>query len=299
MIRRGGITVYALLFLMVLISTSSSAQRKFGIFAGGGATWYNGDMNDRLITHQKLFRGFWTAGLLYRATPRFHFTLSYESGKLTGADSLAIQDYQRRRNLHFRSVLRQGSFHINYRLLRERGRNGRSISPYLIAGISYFHFNPEAEFNDSWIELQPLGTEGQYIPASDKPKAYSLNRFSFPLGIGVEFRISPSFSARIEASSHFTFFDYLDDLSTKYADSTLLAGTPNGALAVELASNLPNGYPQSGFNRGNSNNNDAYFLLGATLLYTPGASKASGGKPGDGPSRLKGRKKKATCPAYK
>ena len=291
----------SILTLLIVFSLNHQlqAQRRFGLFAGGGFNWYYGDMNDRLIAHPSTFDNYWTVGLLYRATPRFHFSLSYAVGEVMGADSVAVQDFQRRRDLHFRTDLRQFSLHANYRLLGYRGRETRRVTPYLIGGLTYFSYNPYAIVNGKEVELQPLGTEGQFIENSNNPEPYELNRLAMPLGIGVEFRISRSFSARVELVNHFTFFDYFDDVSTDYADSALLAATPSGALAVAMASNLANGYPRTGFNRGNEGNNDTYMFLGATLLYTPGWGKSGGGGPGpNGPARLKGKKRKSTCPAY-
>jgi hypothetical protein len=287
------------LLLLFALFQPVKAQRRIGVFAGGGFTWYYGDMNDRLLAHPSTIDNYWTAGILYRATPRFHFSLSYGAGEVMGADSVAVQDFQRRRDLHFRTDLKQFSLHANYRLLGYRGRETRRVTPYLIGGLTYFWYNPYALVNGDRIELQPLGTEGQYIENSHNPEPYELNRLAMPLGIGVEFKISPSFAARVELVNHFTFFDYFDDVSTVYADSALLAGTPAGALAVAMASNLANGYPRTGFNRGNEKNNDTYMFLGATLLYTPGWGKSGGGGPGPkGPARLKGKKRKSTCPAY-
>ncbi len=288
-----------LLLCLSFLSHSLTAQRRFGIFAGGGFTWYNGDMNDRLIAHPSTIDNYWTAGLLYRATPRFHFSLSYASGEVTSADSVAVQDFQRRRDLHFRTDIDQISLHVNYRLLGYRGRETRRVTPYIIGGLTYFSYNPYAVVNGQRIELQPLGTEGQYIENSNNPEPYELNRLAMPLGLGVEFKISRSFAARVELVNHFTFFDYFDDVSTDYADSALLAATPTGALAVAMASNLANGYPRTGFNRGNENNNDTYMFLGATLLYTPGWGESGGGGRGpNGPARLRGKKRKSNCPAY-
>lgn len=290
------------IFIFILLFSSGhqlNAQRRFGIFAGGGFTWYKGDMNDRLIAHPKTIDNFWTIGLLYRATPRFHFSLSYASGELLGADSLAVQDYQRDRGLAYRTDISQFSLHANYRLFGYRGRDTRRVTPYLIGGLTYFSYNPYSYFNGERVDLQPLGTEGQYIENGGGPEPYKLDRLALPAGLGVEFKISPSFAARIELINHFTFFDHLDDLSSTFADSALLAATPAGSLAVEMASNFPDGYPRAGSRRGNARYNDTYFFLGATLLFTPdwGGSGDRGAGP-RGPARLKGKKRKSTCPAY-
>ena len=87
-----------IILLFCVLSTGVQAQSRWGIFAGGGTTWYYGDMNDRLLTHQKLFSHYWKAGLLYKASQRVYITGSYASAKVVGADSLAIQDFNLQRN---------------------------------------------------------------------------------------------------------------------------------------------------------------------------------------------------------
>lgn len=291
--------------ILILLTTSldASAQSRVGIFIGGGTTWYYGDMNDRLLTHEKLFRYYFTGGLLYRLSQHVYVAGSFSAGKVVGADSLAIQDFNRRRDLHFRNDIWQVSLHAEYRVFGYTNGNTRKVTPYLIGGVAYYHYNPIAILNNSEVELQPLGTEGQFIEGDGNPKPYKLYRLSFPLGVGVEFKLSRAFAARIEIINHFTFSDYFDDLSGTYVDSTKLAATPNGPLAVELASNLATGYPREDANRGDPQDNDTYIFAGLKLLYTPVFSSNSKGGSGNGGGRKgysggKKKKKKASCPAF-
>ena len=78
--------------------------------------------------------------------------------------------------------------------------------------------------------------------------------------------------------------------------------TPNGALAVDMASNLDRNYPDEGFGRGNPKNNDTYMTVGFSILYTPVYEGKGGG--GNGSNRnahggkSKKKKKKSNCPAF-
>ncbi len=293
---------FLILFFLIL-NFSAYAQSRTGIFIGGGTTWYYGDMNDRLLTHQKLFRYYFTGGLLYRVSQHVYIAGSFSAGKVVGADSLAIQEFNLRRNLHFRNDIWQGSLHAEYRLLGYQNGKTRKVTPYLIGGVAYFHFNPVAILNGKEVALQKLGTEGQYIEGGGNPDPYKLYGFSFPFGIGVEFRLSNAFAARIEVINHFALTDYFDDVSTNYADSSQLAATSNGPLAVEMASNLPSGYPAEGFGRGNPKNKDTYVFAGVKLLYTPvfgknGSGNGGGGHKSSGHGGGKKKKKKASCPAF-
>lgn len=290
-------------FILMLLYTSSFSQTRMGIFIGGGTTWYYGDMNDRLLTHQKLFRYYFTGGLLYRASQHFYIAGAFSAGKVVGADSLAIQDFNIKRDLHFRNDIWQASLTAEYRLLGYQNGKTRKVTPYLIGGIAYYHFNPIAILNGKEVQLQKIGTEGQYIDGDGNPKPYKLYSLSFPLGIGVEFRLSRAFAARVEVINHFTFADYFDDLSTDYADSSKLAATAAGPLAVEMASNLAEGYPRTGASRGDPNDNDTYMFAGVKLLYTPvfGENSGRGNSGGNNKSGTRGgkrKKKKANCPAF-
>jgi hypothetical protein len=291
-----------LLIVLIFLSVSftSQSQSRWGIFAGGGATWYYGDMNDRLITHQKLFSHYWKAGLLYKASQRVYITGSYASANVVGADSLAIQEFNNRRDLHFRNDIWHTSLQVEYRLLGYKNGETRKVTPYLVGGVSYFHYNPVAILNGREIELRPLGTEGQNVAGGGYDSPYDEYSFSFPYGIGVEFKLSNSFALRLEIVNHYTLTDYFDDLSDSYADSTELAGTPLGALAVQMASNLATGYPNKGFGRGDPKDKDTYAFAGISLLYTPFKDKESGkgGNKGSGGRGGKRKKKKAACPAF-
>lgn len=289
-----------IVLLFLGVSSSSYAQSRWGIFAGGGATWYYGDMNDRLLTHQKLFSNYWKAGILYKASQHFYITGSYASAKVVGADSLAIQDFNLRRNLHFRNEMWHSSLQVEYRILGYKNGATRKVTPYLVGGVSYFYHNPVAILNGNEIELRPLGTEGQNVEGGGYESPYKEYSFSFPYGIGVEFKLTNALALRLEIVNHFTLTDHFDDLSSSYADSAELAGTPLGALAVQLASNWPTGYPQKGFGRGDPKDNDTYVFAGLSLLYTPFNDKESerGGNKSSGSRSGKRKKKKAACPAF-
>jgi hypothetical protein len=288
--------------VLLLFAKTMTAQSRFGIFAGGGTTWYYGDMNDRLLTHPRLFRSYFNAGLLYQISPRFDVVGTYINGKITGADSLAIQEFNNKRNLHFTSKIWEASLRLDYKLGAIANRkNRRKVIPYVFAGVGYFHHNPQAEIANTTVDLQPLGTEGQFINGGGYPKPYKLYQLSVPIGIGVEVAITRAFALRVELSNHFSFTDYLDDVSSDYADSSKLIASPNGALAFEMASNLNRNYPDEGFGRGNPKNNDTFMLFGASLIYRPAMGNGGGSNKngrGTGGQGARKKKKKGNCPAF-
>ena len=293
---------FLILFNVIVHSTNVNAQApsRVGIYVGGGATWYYGDMNDRIITNSKLFRSYFNAGILFRALPKFDILLNYTTGKIVGADSLAIQTFNITRDLNFESKISEISLMLNYRFLRNGYYGNKKINPYIIAGIGYLKFNPQSTFNGQKIDLQPLGTEGQFISNRGTPAPYKLYTLSIPLGIGVEIPLSNAFYLRLEYANHFTFTDYIDDISTKYTDSTALANTPNGALAVEMSNNIAKGYPKEGYGRGNPKQRDSFSTFGISILYTPILTHGNGNSGGSKNRGVIGKKKKHKkgCPAY-
>lgn len=281
---------YILILFSFFAISLSQAQSRFGLLIGGGALYYTGEMNDRVITHEKLLRGYGNIGVLYRLSNRFDVWANFMHGQLVGADSLAIQYSLRNRNLSFQTDIDEAGINIAFRLLGDRKGRQRKVVPYLYAGVAGYHFKPKAKLDGKWIDLQSTGTEGQYIKEGNYPKPYELYQISIPTGLGIEFSLSRALALRIEAARHFLLTDYLDDVSGNYADSASLAATTNGLVAVQMASNLKDtNYPQQGTERGNVKTKDSFTHIGVALLWTPVKK---------GAAHPKKKKKKKHCDAY-
>ena len=156
------------------------------------------------------------------------------------------------------------------------------ISTYLIGGIGFFSFNPQAIVNGRVVDLQPLSTEGEGFAEYPNRKPYSLNQINFPVGFGCKYEVSHDFSIRAEFLYRILSTDYLDDVSTKYVNPALFqkyfSGQKlNDALALNdrRARNNPE-YPinpAGGQIRGKEKNNDAYFTFNIKVGYTFGREK--------------------------
>ena len=140
---------------------------------------------------------------------------------------------------------------------------------YVYSGISAFFHAPRAEYNGQWYYLRKLKTEGEVKP-------YSPVGLAFPLGIGLYFTIEKRYRIGWELSWRKTFTDYLDDISTKYADTTLFTdpvakalnnrrgelGEPKGSAEIPHPANyLP------GNKRGDPKHNDAYMFSTINFSY--------------------------------
>ncbi|HLG39619.1 MAG TPA: hypothetical protein VI461_08115, partial [Chitinophagaceae bacterium] len=145
------------------------------------------------------------------------------------------------RNLSFRSDITDfqlsAEVHPLFFKSYDEGEAPR-ISPYAVAGIGFFTFNPEANLNGQWYALQPLHTEGQGFAEYPGRKPYQLKQVNIPLGIGVKYEVNSFLNARLEIVYRKLFTDYLDDVSNlDYIDpalfNTYLSHT-QAALAQQL-----------------------------------------------------------------
>ena len=251
------------IFLFV-ISVSSVNAQNLHVNLFGGLSNYNGDLQPKKLSLKGVQPAF-GAGLLYEITDRFTARLMFTHGTLKAAD--ANSPYNKDRNLSFSSPINEGSLGIEYDILNLYETN---ITPYLFAGIAVYHFNPSAiDTNGTKVLLQPLGTEGQGFYLNRQK--YSLTQLSLPIGGGIKLALTPNVRLRAEAGLRKLFTDYLDDVSTTYADKDELL-LNNGAKAVELAfrgGEIKQGfvYPPAGTIRGNPKSKDWYYFAGLAVSF--------------------------------
>ena len=143
-------------------------------------------------------------------------------------------------------------------------------TPFVYGGISLFHFNPQAENkNGEWVDLQPLGTEGQGTTTlfdGATRKQYSLIQFAIPLGGGLKIAVTPSFNIILEYGFRKTFTDYLDDVSTTFVGGKIYPyPTEMSPDAINMSDPLKTHDKLQ--QRGNPNKNDWYSFAGITLSF--------------------------------
>lgn len=250
-----------LAILVVSFGIQSKSQRsELGVFIG--TAYYIGDLNPNKHFTKTNSAG----GLLYRYNfnTRWAFKMSALFGTLEGSDKET--NFNNVRNLSFRSPLSEISGQIEFNffnLYPQQGKN--NFSPYMFLGISAFSFNPQAQMNGHWYDLQPLGTEGQGLERYPKKDYYSLTSVSMPFGLGLKFNFLKNFSIGFEWGMRKTWTDYIDDVGGTYADPVLLA-SKRGPIVANLAdrsitSNL------EGSGRGNSRTKDWYNFTGVWLSF--------------------------------
>lgn len=231
-----------------------------------------------------------------RFYPRLSGRLALSYGRITGDDSKAANKdspdgrFRYNRNMSFRNDILEVSGVVIVDLIENRNNYLKrpDFVPYVFAGVAGFYHNPQGlTKNGEYVDLQPLGTEGQLANGGS---GYSLTQFSLPFGGGIRYRINRNFDASIEIGWRKTFTDYLDDVSGTYAPAGSLAtaqqvyfgggnprSTPTPGLAGTFETNGQGitrsrtgdfaAFDNPGNKRGTGDRTDWYIVTGLSLNY--------------------------------
>jgi hypothetical protein len=226
--------------------------------------------------------------LRYRPTAMVGVKGGFYFQLISGSDNLTQEPYRKNRNLSFRSPVCELSTQAEFYFTRDKmsaqynirnARRGRSadFQAYAFLGFGGYFFNPQAKYNGKWVNLQPLGTEGQGL--SGGPKKYSRFGICIPYGLGAKYGITREWFVGIEFGIRKIFTDYLDDVSTVYYDNNVLL-RERGPMAAYLADPSLHNYPEelggdasganqtaAGEQRGDPKSKDAYMFTNVTVSY--------------------------------
>ncbi len=190
--------------------------------------------------------------------------------RLVSNDGYSRQNFQVARNLSVRTNLFEVSVLGE---IRPFSRSAGFNRFYIYTGVGGIYYKPMSKLKDEWYDLRKAGTEGQYL--DNGPGPYSELDIVIPCGLGYKFRLAKSTSLLLDVGFRKTFTDYLDDVSTVYADPALLniaqPNIPVSQLADKSLISNDIGSP-----RGNPLCNDSYVIIGLKFEYI------LGGKSGDG-----------------
>lgn len=253
----------SILFSLLALAASTATAQVSELGITGGTTFYIGDINP-VRYYPK--RTHWGGGLMYRYNfdQRYALRLQGLYGKLEAHDLDSDDPLQQVRNLGFRTVLFEASALLEINFFKYRGlKGGRTWTPFVFAGLCYFHTNPQNLLDDTWYDLQPLGTEGQTLGGGE---AYKLNQIGLPFGVGMKFAITKKVDVQLEWGLRRTWTDYIDDVGGTYVDNATLA-EQSGPLTALLAD--PGPLRTTGINtgraRGDPNTKDWYQYTGLTI----------------------------------
>ncbi len=217
---------FYILTIELLSALTGLAQRykpsqEIGVFLGG--SYYIGDLNP--MGHFNQFTKP-AGGIVFRYNfnPRLSARGNVLFGAIEGDDSFSNSPAQLQRNLHFKSNISELSGQLEFNFLDyEIGNEKHGFSPYIFGGLAGFHFNPQASYNGNWVDLQPLGTEGQGLPGAASKRKYKLTQLSLPFGVGIKANLAKNIGVSVEWGMRKTFTDYLHDVSTTYYHPSKLA----------------------------------------------------------------------------
>lgn len=210
------------------------------------------------------------------------FRASISKASVSGSDGLSDERSGRRqRNLSFQSDIYEGALMAEFNIFGyDALENHTQFTPYIFAGLAGFYYNPQGYYENEWIDLQPLGTEGQGMPGYGEK--YKRFKMSVPMGMGLKVSISEAVNFGMEVGIRRTNTDYLDDVSTNYPDLQLLQ--EEGDLRASILSYRTPEYDPTasnrnpeGLKRGNPDGNDWYMMSGVTLTINLGVGSHSYG----------------------
>ena len=232
-------------------------------------------------------------------TPRVSARVGLSWGRIHGDDKKSASGNEEdniprfQRNLNFRNDIIELNGVAVFELFQNRVSYQRrpDFAPYGLIGIAVFHHNPKGYYEGpglktGYYELQPYGTEGQYAAdreSKNYPKPYHRVQFSIPVGIGAKYKIARRWDFGFEICWRKTFTDYIDDVSSNYADKGDLEAAKGRTAALlsdrsALSGFTPvltdangykhlNGFGTKGDQRGDVTDKDWYITTGVALYY--------------------------------
>ncbi len=270
-----------ILFLVIMCAFwGNSSAQSVDLCIGGGTASFLGDLGGKpfLGTNDPQDLDLLSTRYAITAGARFNFgkyvglRTNIWFARLSGDDKYTINRERRDRNLSFFTNILEGDILAEFNLIRTNG--GKGII-YFFGGVGYFHFNPKTRYNGQVYELQQYGTEGQFGMPGKSP--YALTSICFPNGFGYKKAIGKGQYLAFELNMRKTKTDYIDDVSTRFADPNVLIAS-KGQIAADLADRSRGNVPylsSPGSIRGHDWNNDSYFFLNITYNFTLGVNRGS------------------------
>lgn len=267
--------IFFFMALVFVFTNDLTAQYRYSYFKVGvsaGSTNYLGDLDDDFTV--KFTRpGIGVSGS-YRFNPFMTARLGFFKGWISAKDESSSDVARQRRNLSFKSPLTEFSATVSFDFLpSDRGYMYRpKYTPYVFGGVAVFTFNPQADLGGETVDLQPLGTEGQFLidPNDTNPSPYALTQFAIPLGAGVRLAIAKRWDLEIETGFRKLFTDYLDDVSGVYPNlDELRAQNPVAALLSDRIdlNQFPDGAALVNGIRGDNTQQDWYIYTNVRLSF--------------------------------
>ena len=264
----------------ILLAALPAFSQKIHVGVFGGLSAYQGDLVDKIFP-KKLTNGAIGLTVNYEYTDRIMIRGGITYTVVGGADRYSKDTALQHRNLSFETSIVELSVVGEYYIFN---LNEQKFSPYLLGGLAVFHFNPYAyDASGQKVFLKPLSTEGEGLSQYPDRKPYSLTQLAIPFGGGIKYALNDNIRIGLELGLRKLFTDYLDDVSTTYADNNDLLAA-KGQVAVNMAyrgDEVPGGdpnYPAKNSQRGGAQYKDWYYFLGLHVTFRLNANGGGGGR---------------------
>ncbi|HEY5692191.1 MAG TPA: DUF6089 family protein [Cyclobacteriaceae bacterium] len=282
---------------------------------------YYGDLApkpQRVSTDISFTRPGFGLSFVHRFGPRYSVKGEFLYATLKGSDTdsadpgdLGNGIFRYQRNLSFRNRIKELSVVAIFDLYDNQSAYISRVkwTPYAFLGVAAFHHNPQAQAPTTdlfgnplaeagqWVDLRPLGTEGQHSTLLPTDVNYGVKEYkslaiSIPFGFGARFRLNEVMDLWADIGFRYTFTDYLDDVSQNYVDldrlssplaramsyrTNELLGPPtlgNGTMSGTSGIEVYNGYGHEFTDnlRGSKSDRDIYMVTSIKLSYIIGAT---------------------------
>jgi len=269
------------LILFICFIFNISAQRRFDFGFAGGVSNYLGDIGGKEQTRRdfiadiKMAKTRWNAGgfARYKLKQKLSIKLALDYLRIEGDDKLSTNPARNARNLNFRNDMFDLAATAEFFFYEDndlgntyRYKNG--FRAYVFAGVGGVYTNPKAYYKGEWVKLRPLHTEGV---------SYKSVVLNIPVGLGFYFTFEKKHRIGFEYNLRTTFTDYLDDISSGWADPSTLSseGVALSNRTGELTGLDPNLSKNFGYNpivnpgnkRGDKTHNDSYMTMSLSYSY--------------------------------
>jgi len=280
--------------LSILFISTANGQYRWDVGIAIGGANYLGEMGGKEKTRQdfvwdlRLDQTRWMIGGFgrYKVSRLISVNGGINYLRLQGADRHSSNPERVGRYLNFRNDMFEFYARPEITFFQDndlggRGRYNTDFRLYGYVGVAGYLSNPKGQINGEgdWHALRPLTTEGQ-------SSEYSNFGFAVPVGLGFYFTKNRKMRFGFDIGWRTTFDDYIDDVSTTYANPTDLPSqlsidlqnqheyAPSSVNGEDVPSQYQYGYWDTGGDSGPSNNkrgdpthNDSYLTMNFTFSY--------------------------------
>ncbi|MBC7863829.1 MAG: outer membrane beta-barrel protein [Bacteroidia bacterium] len=269
-----------LFMLLFVLPFAALSQYRWDVGGGLGVSNYLGDIGGKENTRRDFvadlkmaktrvnINGF--ARMRFYRQKNLFLKTEFNYLMIEGSDRLSSNPGRKYRNLDFRNNIFELSSTLQYAFYENTDMGGsyryrNTLRVYAFGGLGVFHHDPKGMYNGEWIKLRPLMTEG---------KKYNPFGICVPVGMGFSYTYKKRHRVSWELNWRTTFTDYLDDISTTYADPSTLSSSTAVAMANKTNIGDANTY-SSGFagnflpgnKRGDPTHKDSYLTMNVSYSY--------------------------------